>query len=111
MSTMSLWLFTVVLGGAVGIGALSFGMLVLAGLIPVFVLIGRSRSVLAGLGGLGTGFGAAWTASLFGAGAACGGNRCSPETFVIAAIAIFAIGLATSTVAAWKASARRPALA
>jgi len=99
MSTASIWLFAAVLSAAVAIGTLSFGLLLLAGLIPILVFVVLSRNVLAGLGGMATGFGSAWTATLFGAGGACVGDGCSPPTFAFVAIATLVAGIVASAAA------------
>ena len=99
MSTASIWLFAAVLSAAVAIGTLSFGLLLLTALIPILLFVVLSRNVLAGLGGTATGFGSAWTATLFGTGGACAGDGCSPASFAFAAIAILVAGLVASAVA------------
>ncbi len=99
MSTASIWLVAAVLSAAVAIGTLSFGLLVLAGLIPILVFVVLSRNVLVGLAGMATGFGSAWTATLFAAGGACVGDGCSPASFAVVAIAVLAAGIVASAAA------------
>jgi len=83
----------------VALGTLSFGLLVLAGLIPILVFVALSHNVLVGLGGTATGFGSAWTATVFGAGGVCVGEGCSPPSLAFVAIAILIAGIVVSVVA------------
>src|SRR6476661_2416714 len=96
LSTATIWLFAAVLSAAIAIGTLSLGLLLLAGLIPILGSVVLSGRLLAGLGGLATGFGTAWTAALIGALGRCPGDGCTPPGFAILSIAVLVFGLVAS---------------